>query len=387
MKKDKSVFIKFFRKSTFLSLKSLIITIHFSVFAFCQGDLFMSGSNRPIANAGNDIKTISKGSIFLDASGSYINDGSKLKYEWSFAPGLVLSSGNNFISEIQTEIWDTTYVRSVETYKQVLDVFLAENDPGTKLEVILNVKNRIGFEDSDTLIVEYYDPSVSKDTIPDAVQIVIDTLDTNLIDQDSVLLVDDKTSILIYGFSKNKIQPLDIQIINSLIIDQINVLGFDFITYSNNNIPINERSKDYNSDCITDSCVAENAQLIDAGYIISWAFQDANDSLLMRVYDPENFSEWISNQIISKPYMLISESGIYGLEPDIRDAVSIILDGKQFKNNISRLDRFKMNNKQWIELGKYPVIASVVYLFIDKVLLGDGESAAPELPPGFPHED
>lgn len=85
--------------------------------------------------------------------------------------------------------------------------------------------------------------------------------------------------------------------------------------------------------------------------------------------------------------MLISESGIYGLEPDIRDAVSIILDGKQFKNNISRLDRFKMNNKQWIKLGKYPVIASVVYLFIDKVLLGDGESAAPELPPGFPHED
>ena len=386
LKTCKIFFIKLFKMSAFLPLKSLIIAIHFSGFGFCQGDLFMSGNNRPVANAGNDIKTISEGSIFLDASESYINDGSKLKYEWSFAPGLVPSNRNNFSSEIQSESWDTTYIRSVETYKQVLDVSLAKNNPGTKLEVILNVKNRIGFEASDTLIVEYYDFSESKETIPDTVLTVSDTLDTNLFNQDSIMLVEDKTVILIYGFSKNKIEPLDVQIINSFIIDQINVLGFDLITYSNNNFPINEKSKDYKTDCSTDSCVSENAQLIDAGYVISWAFQEQNGSLSIRIYDSEDFLESINSHVIPKLFMTIKESGVYGLEPDIRDAVSVILDGKQFKNNISRLDRFKMNNKQWIELGKYPVIAGVAYLLIDKILLGDEKSEAPELPPGFPHD-
>ena len=156
--------------------------------------------------------------------------------------------------------------------------------------------------------------------------------------------------------------------------------------FSNNNFPINEKSKGYKIDCLTDSCVSENAQLIDAGYVISWAFQEGNGSLSIRIYDSEDFSESINSHVIPKLFMTIKESGVYGLESDIRDAVSVILDGKQFKNNISRLDRFKMNNKQWIELGKYPVIAGVAYLLIDKILLGDEKSEAPKLPPGFPHD-
>ena len=48
------------------------------------------------------------------------------------------------------------------TYKDVLDVKLAENNPGTKLEVVLKIKDRIGFEDRDTLIVEYFDQQFQK---------------------------------------------------------------------------------------------------------------------------------------------------------------------------------------------------------------------------------
>ena len=53
----------------------------FSISVLCaQDDLFMSRGNRPFADAGRDINTISKGSIFLDGSRSYVSDGSKIKY-------------------------------------------------------------------------------------------------------------------------------------------------------------------------------------------------------------------------------------------------------------------------------------------------------------------
>ena len=58
LKTCKIFFIKLFKMSAFLPLKTLIIALHLSAFGFCQGDLFMSGNNRPVANAGNDIKVL-----------------------------------------------------------------------------------------------------------------------------------------------------------------------------------------------------------------------------------------------------------------------------------------------------------------------------------------
>ena len=65
------------------------------------------------------------------------------------------------------------------TFKDVLDVKLAENNPGTKLEVVLKIKDRIGFEDRDTLIVEYFDPTIPKE----------ESLDTMMVSSDSCFLL------------------------------------------------------------------------------------------------------------------------------------------------------------------------------------------------------
>ena len=145
-----------------ISLFFLLLGTFFNGFIYCQGALFISGNSGPIANAGRDIKTLSKGSIFLDGSRSYVTDGSTIKYHWEFSPGLVLSSDNDFSQEISTSLFGEMYLKSVTTFKDVLDVKLAENNPGTKLEVVLKIKDRIGFEDRDTLIVEYFDPTISK---------------------------------------------------------------------------------------------------------------------------------------------------------------------------------------------------------------------------------
>ena len=150
---------------------STIIPLLFATFSLtdiqAQTDMFIFGSSRPVAEAGRDIKTLSKGSIFLDGSRSYIGDGSKIKYQWLFAPGLALESDNDFRSEISSETYGGKFLKSVSTYKPVLDVKLAENVPGTKLEVILRIKDRIGFEDTDTLVVEYYDPSKPPEIVAD----------------------------------------------------------------------------------------------------------------------------------------------------------------------------------------------------------------------------
>ena len=150
-----------------LFINILLFTIFFVTIVQAQTDMFIFGSSRPVADAGVDIKTLTKGSIFLDGSRSYIGDGSKIKYQWIFAPGLALQSDNDFQSEISSETYSGKFLKSVSTYKTVLNVKLADNVPGTKLEVILKIKDRIGFEDSDTLVVTYFDPSVPVQTVVD----------------------------------------------------------------------------------------------------------------------------------------------------------------------------------------------------------------------------
>ena len=372
-----------------------IANILYRVFSLCilsttilfgQSNLFSSGrNNRPVADAGPDIKVQSTSSILLDASRSFINDGSKLKFEWIFAPGLVYNNENEFSSELLVKAHDSTYLKSIQTYKQLLDVTIADNDLGTQLEVILKVKDRIGFEDTDTLIIEYFDSSVLDDTLIDSVQLSMDLFDLEVSVLDSERFSQSSSGILIQGLVQDEITPADVQIVDSIIADQIQTLGIDYEFYLNKDLRTDDLLQGYKFDCISDSCAAMNAKIINASYVISWSFDGANGSISMRIFDPKNYNEWIDTESISNPLSSISESGIYSLDPSLRTAVSNILDGKIFRNKISRIDRFKMKSKPLLRLGKYPLMLGAVYLFIDKVFLQESEEP-PLLPPGFPHD-
>jgi len=362
------------------SLCALSITILFG-----QSNLFSSGNNRPVADAGPDIKVQSTSSILLDASRSFINDGSKLKFEWIFAPGLVYNNENEFSSELLVKAHDSTYLKSIQTYKQLLDVTIADNDLGTQLEVILKVKDRIGFEDTDTLIIEYFDSRVLDDTLIDSVQLSMDLFDLEVSVLDSERFSQSSSGILIQGLVQDEITPADVQIVDSIIADQIQTLGIDYEFYLNKDLRTDDLLQGYKFDCISDSCAAMNAKIVNASYVISWSFDGANGSISMRIFDPKNYNERIDNESISRPLSSISESGIYSLNPSLRTAVSHILDNKIFKKKISRIDRFKMKSKPLLRWGKYPLISVAVYLLIDKVFL-QGSEEPPTLPPGFPHD-
>ena len=386
--------MQIFKKKNSITGFYRIKNVLYRVFSLCvlsttilfgQSNLFGSGNNRPVADAGPDIKVQSTSSIQLDASRSFINDGYKLKFELIFAPGFVYNNENEFSSELSLKPHNSTYLKSIQTYKQLLDVTIADNDLGTQLEVILKVKDRIGFEDTDTLIIEYFDSSVLADTLIDSVQLSMDLFDLEVSVLDSERFSQSSSGILIQGLVQDEITPTDVQIVNSIIADQIQTVGFDYELYLNKDLRADDLLQGYSFDCISDSCAAMNAKIVNASYVISWSFDGANGSISMRIFDPKNYNEWIDTESISRPLSSISESGIYSLDPSLRTAVSNILDGKIFRKKISRIDRFKMKSKPLLRVGKYPLMLGVVYLLIDKVFLQESEER-PTQPPGFPHD-
>jgi len=369
-----------------VSLSFLLLGTFFNGFIYCQGDLFISGNSGPIANAGRDIKTLSKGSIFLDGSRSYVTDGSTIKYHWEFSPGLVLSSDNDFSQEISTSSFGESYLKSVTTYKDVLDVKLAENNPGTKLEVVLKIKDRIGFEDRDTLIVEYFDPTIPKEESLDTMIVSSDSLFSTVTDTDTVVAKNLGEGILIQSYAQDEIPQIDIEIINSIIFNQIQKVGYNAKVYLNKDLNKSTLSEDYNFFCKDEECVSQNAMLLNAKHVLVWEFAESKDLFYIRVFSPLDYNDWIAEDVLSDPYKVLSESGIYGLDPLVRTSVTKVMSAKNFKNEISVLNRFKMKNEVLVEWGKYPIWAGITYLILDKVFAPDSKEPLPTQPPGFPHD-
>ncbi len=358
----------------------------YSANIFGQVDMFIGGNNRPVANAGKNIKAISKGSIFLDGSRSYVGDGSKIKYQWIFAPGLAQKIDNDLSSEISVKTYGSKYLKSVETHKQVLELRISDNPLGTKLEVVLSVKDRIGFEDTDTLIVEYFDPSIKSIVNSDSLQSGNKDLEPEKI---KIGLLPDSTTesgILVQGLFGNNISSNDAHIINSIIKDQIRKVGFNYQIYLNKDFDQVSNKENHTIKCKTNDCVSRNAKLLNAGYAITWEFANSIDMFSLRIFNTESHDNFIDEVLIPKPYIKMNESGVYGLERDLRAGTSDIMSANNFKDNISIVNRLIMKNDKWISYGKYPIILGITYLLFDNIFSREDEDPALDIPPGFPHD-
>ncbi len=367
-------------------ITKIIISGLFLSAIYGQSDMFIFGNNRPVADAGRDIKTISMGSIFLDGSRSFVGDGSKIKYHWIFAPGLALKSDNDFSSEISFDTYGSKYLKSVETYKQVLDLKLSENEPGTKLEVILRIKDRIGFEDFDTLIVEYFDPNIKKNDGLAKSTVVNNTVVNGNNSVQPASSQDPGSGIFIQGLADSRIDKIDSQIINSIIMDQIKSVGFNYMVYLEKNMKKSKKKGSANSGCKTHACVSKNAISIGSQYFITWQFANAIDEFYLKIYESKNSNKHLDEEIVLNPYRMMNSSGIHGIDKVLRKAVSKLMSGKHFKNDISTFDRLLMNNEQYISYGKYPLFLGMTYLLFDKILYKEPQESKPKMPPGFPHD-
>ena len=378
----------------FLIIKSMLIA---------QSDMFSAGSKRPRANAGPNIQIIPDENIVLDASRSFIRDGSKLKFEWILSPGLALKIGNEFENEISTDFYKNKYLKSVQTYKKIIEIIPNENRPGTKLEVVLRVKDRIGFEDLDTLFVEYIkNPKIQKVTkdieivessinISEKNEIVIDSLEINdseIVAEDAIIDSSQITSgILIEGIKDNQLEILDMKIINSIMVDQIKSIGYENRIIYDNNIKRENIDLDYNIDCLTDSCFAENGKKLKVDYILLWNIDESGENIIIRLFNPKNSKDIIETYSVSNPLVHITESGVYSLDLEIRKAMDYIFYQKLLYKSLSRSAKLQRWNKRFVKIGKYPFFLWVSYLIIDKIFFDNAEPESIIEPPGFPHDN
>ena len=378
----------------FLMIKSMLIA---------QSDMFSSGSKRPRANAGPNIQIMPNENIVLDASRSFIRDGSKLKFEWILSPGLALKIGNEFENEISTDFYKNKYLKSVQTYKKIIEIIPNENRPGTKLEVVLRVKDRIGFEDLDTLFVEYIKnpkiQEISKDieivessvNVSEKNEIVVDSLEINeveIVAEDVIIDSSQMTfGILIEGIKDNQLEILDMKIINSIMVDQIKLIGYENRIIYDNNIKTERIDLDYDIDCLTDSCFAENGKKLKVDYILLWNIDESGENIIIRLFNPKNSKDIIEAYSISNPLVHITESGVYSLDLEIRKAIDHIFYQKLLYKQLSRSGKLHRWNKRFVKIGKYPFFLGVSYLLIDKIFLDDPKSKPMIEPPDFPKDN
>ena len=383
--------------------KILILLLIIKSMLIAQSDMFSAGSKRPRANAGPNIQIIPDENIVLDASRSFIRDGSKLKFEWILSPGLALKIGNEFENEISTDFYKNKYLKSVQTYKKIIEIIPNENRLGTKLEVVLRVKDRIGFEDLDTLFVEYIKnpkiQEISKDIeiveplidISEKNEIVIDSLEVNEseIAAEDVIIDSSQMSsgILVEGIKDNQLEILDMKIINSIMVDQIKSIGYENRIIYDNNIKRENIDLDYNIDCLTDSCFAENGKKLKVDYILLWNIDESGENIIIRLFNPKNSKDIIETYSVSNPLVHITESGVYSLDLEIRKAMDYIFYQKLLYKSLSRSAKLQRWNKRFVKIGKYPFFLGVSYLIIDKIFFDNPEPESIIEPPGFPHDN
>ena len=381
--------------------KIVIFILMAKSFMIAQGDMFSSGSNRPRANAGPDIKIIPEQNLILDASRSFIRDGSKLKFEWILSPGLALKSNNELENEISVQFYKDKFIKSIQTNKKVIEIIPIGNKPGIKLEVVLRVKDRIGFEDLDTLLVEYIrDPAIEEkpkemkieepeniskidETSIDSLELIAVAKSDNELAIDSSLIT---SGILVEGLKDVQLDILDIKIINSIMVDQMKSIGYRDEIYFNNNINVDDIPDNYNFDCNSDSCFADNGEKLKAEYVLLWSINESRESISIRLINSKNSNDLIANYIITNPLVYITESGVYGLDFEIRKAIDNIFYKTVLYKNLSSSAKINRWNKRIIKISKYPFLLGVSYLFIDKIFFDNPEKDLPIKPPGFPHE-
>ena len=168
-------------------------------------------------------------------------------------------------------------------------------------------------------------------------------------------------------------------------VDQIKLTGYENRIIYDNNIKTESIDIDYNIDCLTDSCFAENGEKLKVDYILLWNIDESGESIIIRLFNPKNSKDIIETYSISNPLVYIAESGVYSLDLEIRKAMDYIFYQKLLYKNLSRSGKLRRWNKRFVKIGKYPFLLGVSYLIIDKIFFDNAEPESKIEPPGFPH--
>ena len=211
-------------------------------------------SRKVVCDLGSDIQGESFSAVILDGSRSQPSNGS-LTYEWSFAPNLLFQDDYSFeqfdsmipYTEADIEGFessDRASIKKIITRNKFIELDLPSVQEESQFGVILRVQNLVGSSDSDTLVITVV-PATSE-PISDGFS------DIPLSENENNFTVEEESSaeripltetvinaghITIQAINKDRLNPMEVDIINSFIYDFLTSNSTQQVLDPNRSIP------------------------------------------------------------------------------------------------------------------------------------------------------
>ena len=193
---------------------------------------------------GDDIDALGLSAIILDASKSRPNNGS-LTFEWSFPENFIFEENYEYdnsqtvttyssseLKEVPFE--NKTSIKMLVTRNQYLELDLPNYITAKTFSIILKVQNHVGMKDFDTLSVNLIPPintNLQEIGTGDEYLSIQDSSETSGVELSETVI--NESLLSIQPINKNSFKPREVELINSLIYNEIKNKGFDNVLNPN----------------------------------------------------------------------------------------------------------------------------------------------------------
>ena len=291
------------------------------------GKIFKKSQNQPpVAKAGEDKKAFPGSTITVSGEKSGDPNGDILQYEWSLPPSLMDKEDYTYDDTDTLKVHAGKNKNSVDVIKTYTSSFLLDISDqlpiGSKYVIKLVVKDKEGLTSSDSFELEIIPPEESN------VLSNSDAQNQSNKNKENSKNVENKSSTLIsiQSLSLGELVPMQAEAINSIIYNMILGLGMENVIQPNQYRPdsiytigkvdsLNPSiTLEYDKNCVTDSCAANNALIDRATHVLSWSF-NKHRSLSIRFFNAKQYLESSQNYSWS----------IFSLPFDQRDSIKVML--------------------------------------------------------------
>ena len=193
---------------------------------------------------GNDIDALGSSAIILDASKSRPNNGS-LTFEWSFPENFIFEEDYEYdnsqtvttysspeLKEVPLE--NKTSIKTLVTRNQYLELDLPNYTTAKTFSIILKIQNHVGMKDFDTLSVNLLPPintNLQEIGIGDEYLSIQDSSEAIGVELSETVI--NESLLSIQPINKSSFKPREVELINSLIYNEIKNKGFDNVLNPN----------------------------------------------------------------------------------------------------------------------------------------------------------
>ena len=291
------------------------------------GKIFKKSQNQPpVAKAGKDKKAFPGSTITVSGEKSGDPNGDILQYEWSLPPSLMDKEDYTYDDTDTLKVHAGKNKNSVDVIKTYTSSFLLDISDqlpiGSKYVIKLVVKDKEGLTSSDSFELEIIPPEESN-ALSNS-----DAQNQSNKNKENSKNVENKSSTLIsiQSLSLGELVPMQAEAINSIIYNMILGLGMENVIQPNQYRPdsiytigkvdsLNPSiTLEYDKNCVTDSCAANNALIDRATHVLSWSF-NKHRSLSIRFFNAKQYLESSQNYSWS----------IFSLPFDQRDSIKVML--------------------------------------------------------------